>query len=1005
MAPFAEKCLLMIFLVCVSVERNFGTPLRQIETHKHHNYKDMTELLKAYERGYPNIAKLMSVGTTVEGRNLWVMRISENVQQSRSLGKPMFKYVGNMHGDEVVGREILLYLVQYLCDSYGTNSTIAELVNTTDIYIMPSMNPDGYERSHPGQCVYSLGRENAHAVDLNRNFPDQFSVQSRLRQPETEAVMSWITHNPFVLSGNLHGGSVVASYPFDDSKSHKESGYYSKSPDDSVFKHLAQVYSNNHHTMHLNKGCDGDDFPGGITNGAHWYDVPGGMQDYNYLHSNCFEITMELSCCKFPLASELPKEWKNNKNALIMFIQQTHIGIKGLVMDELSNPIANAEVSVTTIDHTIRATDRGEYWRLLVPGTYTVTVSAKGYSSVTQKIVVAAGKATQFDFVLATEGLWEPTEFIHHGQYTLEAYLKKTAEKFPSITRLYSIGKSVHGKSLLVLEISDNPGNHEPGEPEFKYIANMHGNEVTGREMLLLLASYLCENYGKDPSITSLVDSTRIHLMPTMNPDGYEKSRMGDVSSITGRTNAHGVDLNRNFPDRFQGSPRTLEPETRAVIEWMKQHPFVLSANLHNGALVANYPFDNSKSGLSVSSPTNDDDVFKHLALSYSKYNPRMFQGSACGENFPNGITNGAAWYNVNGGMQDYNYLNSNCFEITIEQYCTKFPFSKELSSIWKANKLSLLHYLQQVHIGIKGFVSDQNGQPLMGAVISVLGHSHAVTTAKDGDFWRLLTPGTYQVTATVSGLGKSTRTVQVNSGLATTLNFTLPEGSVGIQSVTNSVDSIPVETDQVETQSNEHIPAVASSIAPVPIVHEQQSMSVLTGYARTTSYNGETSTPVLELPVISSTSVSEPHTSSIEISASVLSVNKNSDSLHSSTATDKLDPAATTTGDDTVSNKLVIIIAVVGSVTGLICLLALCSLPFLCCRDVTKYYRGFQAVNVHDDSSYPSENGTVHKPNKLRMASILLIPGKFRGSQSKKVSFKEPLIHGQEPIETDEEF
>ena len=67
------------------------------------------------------------------------------------------------------------------------------------------------------------GRENANNVDLNRNFPDQWRDWKSKdlttgKEPETIAAMTWIVTNPFVLSGNLHGGSVVASYPFDDSR-------------------------------------------------------------------------------------------------------------------------------------------------------------------------------------------------------------------------------------------------------------------------------------------------------------------------------------------------------------------------------------------------------------------------------------------------------------------------------------------------------------------------------------------------------------------------------------------------------------------------------------------------------------------------------------------------------------------------------------------------------------------------------------------------------------------
>ena len=155
---------------------------------------------------------------------------------------------------------------------------------------------------------------------------------------------------------------------------------------------------------------------------------------------------------------------------------------------------------------------------------------------------------------------------------------------------------------------------HTPGKPEFKYVANMHGNEVVGREMLLLLADYLCSNYGRDERVTKLVNTTRIHLLPSMNPDGWESSKEGDCSSVRGRFNANGVDLNRNFPDPYDGQKNELQPETQAVMNWIHQEPFVLSANLHGGTLVVNYPFDNlprelKRSGTRVYYSSPDDDI------------------------------------------------------------------------------------------------------------------------------------------------------------------------------------------------------------------------------------------------------------------------------------------------------------------------------------------------------------------------------------------------------------
>ncbi|XP_032665453.1 carboxypeptidase D-like [Odontomachus brunneus] len=774
------------------------------------HYEELQRLFHSLAEKYPHLARVFSIGKSVEGRDLIVLEISENVNH-RSPGEPMVKYVANMHGDEAVGRQLLIILGQYLLNEYGKDERITKLVNQTDIYLMPSMNPDGFENSLEGKCESKKdfsGRENANHVDLNRDFPDQFDRRSQLRrgnfilngrQNETVAMMTWISNEPFVLSGNLHGGAVVASYPYDSGIS-KDCCIESKSPDDNLFKYLAHVYADNHPEMHRGNACPPEVFQNGVINGAYWYEVIGGMQDFNYARSNAFEITFELSCCKYPPASTILDQWELNKESLIKYLEQVHIGIKGFVYSKDGNPIQAANIVVEGINHNITTTADGEYWRLLLPGTYSVHATAWGYEpSETINVTVLKDTPTILNFTLSGEevsydqgenavdvkevktndkyGFYHTMEFKHHNYVTMEKYLKELNGNYANITRLYSIGTSVKGRELYVMEITKNPGKHSLEKPEVKYIGNMHGNEVVGREMLLLLLKYLCENYGTDERVTRIVDTVRLHILPSMNPDGYEVSKEGDVYGIKGRANAKGVDLNRNFPDHYaiNNFNQQQQPETKAVMNWIAKVPFVLSANLHGGALVANYPYDNGPESMTnTANLSPDDNVFKMLALTYSNAHPRMHLGEPCPpmkaygqktlleERFPDGITNGAAWYPLSGGMQDYNYLHSNDFEITLELGCIKFPNASDLPNFWLENREPLLRFIEMSRKGVHGIVSSSIGTPISHARISVEGIKHDVYTAEGGDYWRLLVPGKYNITVSAVGYEALTQTINV---------------------------------------------------------------------------------------------------------------------------------------------------------------------------------------------------------------------------------------------------
>lgn len=326
--------------------------------------------------------------------------------------------------------------------------------------------------------------------------------------------------------------------------------------------------------------------------------------------------------------------------------------------------------------------------------------------------------------------------YNYYTYETLTTKLKELESRYPHLTKLVSIGKSVQGRELWFLKISDNADTNE-AEPEIKYISSMHGDEVTGKEMLVFLAEYLLENYETDPWVKQIVDDTEIWLMPSMNPDGTEARR---------RYNANWVDLNRDFPDVQKGEnndPSGRAIETQHMMNFTKDYNFCISVNCHGGALVANYAWD------TMGGDVPDVEFTKFLALGYSKLNTPMFKSPY----FKDGITNGYDWYEVNGSMQDWSYNWHNCIEITLELSKRKWPNAGDMPQYWEENRESLLWFIAQARRGVHGLVTDaQTGKPVA-AKVNVKSIGKSVMANKDlGDYQRVLMPGTYDIEFSAPG-------------------------------------------------------------------------------------------------------------------------------------------------------------------------------------------------------------------------------------------------------------
>jgi len=438
--------------------------------------------------------------------------------------------------------------------------------------------------------------------------------------------------------------------------------------------------------------------------------------------------------------------------------------------------------------------ERGEvYFKFRIPGKYTPGYFSEFLSidRVNEDTIYAYANDNDFRCFLETEIVYEvlnpPSlqkakskyqsringEWYNHYP-TYEEYtdlMEGFARDFPDLCAFNEYGRSVNGKKLLALKISDHVNTREK-EPVLLYTSTLHGDEVLGYVLLPRLIETLLLNYRTDPGIKKLIDNVEIWINPLANPDG---TYFYSDTSVTGATrfNANHIDLNRDFPDLRDEAYNTRyrQPETVAMINFMKTIQVTLAANFHGGAEVVNYPWD------TWSNLHADDEWYKDVSRAYvdtvHAYSPAGYM-----TDLDNGITKGYDWYPVYGGRQDFTNYYLNAREVTIELSVEKMPAENMFDTYWEYQKRSLISFIGQVLQGVKGEVTDSaTGKPVRADVL-IENHdtdnSNVVSSELDGSFWRLTRAGNFMFIFKAPGYQPKRFSTNVQTGESVCLDVML---------------------------------------------------------------------------------------------------------------------------------------------------------------------------------------------------------------------------------------
>jgi carboxypeptidase T len=204
------------------------SPFAEPTTAKYHSYAEVVDELIALEDS--GVAQTYIIGSTHEGRDIWAVKISDNPSDAED--EPGALFFGCQHAREWIAIEVPLYIAQYLADNYETDAEVKHLVDNCEIWIVPVVNPDGYEYSRTVDRMWRKNRrdngDGTFGVDLNRNWgymwgamdaatrtsAENYCGPSAFSEPETQAMRDLVLSYDFQIMLDYHNYGQETYHPW-----------------------------------------------------------------------------------------------------------------------------------------------------------------------------------------------------------------------------------------------------------------------------------------------------------------------------------------------------------------------------------------------------------------------------------------------------------------------------------------------------------------------------------------------------------------------------------------------------------------------------------------------------------------------------------------------------------------------------------------------------------------------------------------------------------------------